>query len=201
MTTPNRNDRRHAYHLRVSAQPAVPEPDLKDWTWVIHEPCPECGFDPRSVGHEEIPALTRRFAGAMAGALDEPGATTRPQPTVWSPLEYACHARDVCRRFAQRLELMLTEDDPRFANWDQDVTAIEQRYWEQEPQAVAGELRAGAATIAGAFATVHDDQWQRPGRRSNGSVFSVDTFARYFLHDLVHHAWDVTGQRVDGTRA
>jgi hypothetical protein len=26
-------------------------------------------------------------------------------------------------------------------------------------------------------------------------LFTVDTFARYFLHDLAHHAWDVTGRR------
>jgi hypothetical protein len=38
-------------------------------------------------------------------------------------------------------------------------------------------------------------QWARPGHRSNGSVFTVDTFARYFLHDLAHHAWDITSKR------
>ena len=38
---------------------------------------------------------------------------------------------------------------------------------------------------------VGDDDWDRPGRRSNGSVFTVDTLGRYHLHDLVHHRWDV----------
>ncbi len=36
------------------------------------------------------------------------------------------------------------------------------------------------------------DQWQRSGTRSNGDRFTVDTFARYHLHDLVHHAHDVS---------
>jgi hypothetical protein len=90
---------------------------------------------------------------------------------------------------------MLTQDDPQFANWDQNVTALEDRYWVQEPEAVASELRHAADAIADDFAAVSGDQWARPGRRSNGSVFTVDTFARYFLHDLAHHAWDISGSR------
>ena len=43
--------------------------------------------------------------------------------------EYGCHVRDTCRIFRERLDLMLTQDDPVFANWDQDVTAVQARYW------------------------------------------------------------------------
>jgi hypothetical protein len=42
---------------------------------------------------------------------------------------------------------------------------------------------------------VTEDQWQRPGRRSDGARFTVETFARYFIHDPVHHLYDVTGHR------
>jgi hypothetical protein len=179
----------------TTAQPATPEPDLKDWTWAIHEPCPDCRFDPRLVDRGRVPELTIRYTSALAHALGRPDAGTRPHPTVWSPAEYGCHVRDVCRLFAERLARMLTEDDPQFANWDQNVTAIEQRYWAQEPGAVADELRSAAQAIADSFAAVSGPEWERPGRRSNGSVFTVDTFARYFLHDLAHHAWDVTGEQ------
>ena len=175
----------------LSDDPKAPEPDDKDWTWVIHQPCPDCGFDASAVERTAVPELTRRYAGAVAAALDRPDAASRPAPAIWSPGEYGCHVRDVCVRFAHRLELMLTEDDPQFENWDQDVTALESRYWEQPPAVVAEQLRGASDAIADAFAAVRPDQWQRPGRRSNGSVFTVDTFARYFLHDLAHHAWDV----------
>jgi hypothetical protein len=181
----------------VITPPLAPEPDEKDWTWVIREPCPDCGFDARAVERDAVPALTRRYAGIIRTALDRPDAALRPQPAVWAPVEYGCHVRDVCELFAHRLDLMLTQDDPLFDNWDQDVTALEQRYWEQQPGGVAAQLADAAETIADAFAAVADDQWQRPGRRSNGSIFTVDTFARYFLHDLAHHAWDVSG---DGGR-
>ena len=172
--------------------PAVPEPDTKDWTWAIREPCPDCGFDPDAVRHEDVPALTRRYTEVVRTAAARPSACARPAPATWSPLEYACHVRDVCELFARRLELMLSEDDPVFANWDQDETALEKRYWEQDPAQLDEQLRRHAERIAAAFAAVDGAQWDRPGRRSNGSQFTVDTFARYFLHDLAHHAWDVS---------
>ena len=59
--------------------------------------------------------------------------TTRPSDDRWSALEYACHVRDVFRLYDRRLAMMLTDDDPDFPNWDQDVTAVEERYNEQDP--------------------------------------------------------------------
>jgi hypothetical protein len=34
-------------------------------------------------------------------------------------------------------------------------------------------------------------QWERTGARSDGARFSVDSFARYLIHDPVHHLHDV----------
>ena len=99
------------------------------------------------------------------------------------------------RLYHYRLGLMLTEDDPLFSNWDQDETAIAERYGEQEPAQVAGQLSEAARALAGRFATVSGEQWRRPGRRSDGAVFTVETFGRYLVHDPVHHLYDVTGAR------
>ena len=87
---------------------------------------------------------------------------------------------------------MLAEDDPQFANWDQDVTAVQDRYGEQDPAVVAGELQDAAEAIAGSFAAVAGDQWERRGRRSDGAAFTVRTFGQYFVHDPVHHLYDVS---------
>jgi hypothetical protein len=168
-----------------------PEPDEKDWTWVLLEPCPECGYDAATTALEDIPALTLDAAARLASAVRAPGATTRPSPATWSALEYGCHVRDVCLIFAGRVDALLTQDDPSFANWDQDATAIADHYGAQDPRTVATELQAAAAEISVRFAAVPKDAWRRPGRRSNGSIFTVESLARYFLHDLVHHAYDV----------
>jgi hypothetical protein len=31
------------------------------------------------------------------------------------------------------------------------------------------------------------------GARSDGAQFTVESFARYFIHDPIHHLYDVTG--------
>jgi hypothetical protein len=169
-------------------------PDTKDWTWVLRKPCPECGFDTRTLARDEVPALLRTNVAAWRDLLAGPGdLRTRPRPDKWSPLEYACHVRDVIRLFTYRLELMLTEDAPAYPNWDQDETAVAERYGEQDPAVVSAELAEAGERLAEAFEGVHGDQWERTGTRSDGARFTVDTFARYFIHDVVHHAYDVTG--------
>jgi hypothetical protein len=173
-------------------EPDTIEPDTKDWTWVLTRPCPDCGFDPAAVAGPDVGALTRTGALAWEKVLDRRDARARPASGVWSALEYACHVRDVFRLFDQRLAQMLAEDDPTFANWDQDETAVSQRYGEQDPATVATELAAAAATIADRFDAVPGDGWARTGRRTgDGATFTVETFGRYFVHDWRHHLHDV----------
>jgi hypothetical protein len=130
-------------------------------------------------------------AATLRDALAREDAAARPAPEVWSPLEYGAHVRDVCRVFGARLSLMRGTHDPTFPNWDQDETALSERYWEQDPATVAAELDEESARIAADFGTVSDDEWARTGRRSNGSTFTVQTLGLYFLHDLTHHAHDI----------
>lgn len=166
-------------------------PDTKDWTWVLREQCPECGLTAGDVRLEDVATRVREGVVRWREVLARPDATRRPDESTWSPLEYACHVRDVCHLFDERLVLMLEQDDPHFANWDQDVTAVEERYDQQDPGTVAGELAAEAEAIATRFEAVRPDQAVRRARRSDGAAFTVTTFAQYFLHDLVHHEHDV----------
>ncbi len=170
-------------------------PDTKDWTWVLERPCPQCGFDASTFPAGEVPSRIRADLPAWVTRLSQSDARRRPDESTWSPLEYAAHVRDVFRLFRTRLALMLKEDDPLFANWDQDATAVEDRYDLQDPAVVAAELSAAGEELARDFERVEGAQWQRPGRRGDGARFTVDSFARYFVHDPVHHLWDVTGTR------
>jgi hypothetical protein len=169
-------------------------PDTKDWTWVLGRPCPECGFDTSAFPREAVADILTTNASAWQEQLTGPGdVRTRPAPGKWSALEYGCHVRDVFRLYDYRLGLMLTQDDPLYPNWDQDETAIADRYAEQVPAEVAAELAEAAATLASNFDSLTGDQWDRKGRRSDGASFTVETFARYFIHDPIHHLYDVTG--------
>jgi len=166
-------------------------PDTKDWTWVLERPCPECGFDASAHDVSHLPDLLRTTSSAWSRVLGRPDAAERPRRGVWSALEYGCHVRDVHVLFAERLGLMLAEDGPTFANWDQDATAVERDYAGQDPATVAAELVEAARTVADLYASVTDATRGRRGLRSNGDEFTVETLGRYHLHDVVHHLHDV----------
>ncbi len=171
-------------------------PDNKDWTWVMVRSCPECGFDPREVDVRHMPQQIEQVADSWAVVLGRPRANVRPSPDKWSDLEYACHVRDVFTLFHSRLDAMIAVDGARFENWDQDATAVESAYNSQEPARVSLELVDAARGLAGAFSLVGETQWENRGFRSNGTEFTVESFARYLLHDLVHHLWDVGNDAV-----
>ena len=161
---------------------------------MLERPCPECGLDTASFAREDVPAMIRVSASGWQEVLTGPGdQALRPAPDKWSPLEYGCHVRDVFKLYLVRLDLMLTTDGPQYPNWDQDATAVEDRYGEQDPAVVAAELPAAAELLARRFEDVHGDQWQRTGFRGDGAQFTIETFARYFIHDPLHHYYDVTG--------
>ncbi|HEX4867499.1 MAG TPA: DinB family protein [Acidimicrobiales bacterium] len=166
-------------------------PDDKDWTWVLERLCPECGFDASTFPASSVGAVVRENAVTWRALLAHHAVDERPSPDRWSALEYACHVRDVFLRYHQRLALMLTDDDPTFPNWDQDASATQDRYLDQDPSQVADELDRAAARLADAFDAVEGEQWRRTGSRSDGARFTVDSFARYFVHDPIHHVWDV----------
>jgi len=165
--------------------------DDKNWTWVLERPCPDCGFDAAGHTRDQLGAQIRANAAQWRTLLAAANATRRPEPTQWSALEYGCHVRDVFRLFLERLNLMLDQDDPTFANWDQDLTAVESRYGEQDPQRVAYDLAVAAGSLADAFDRVSAAGWHRTGKRSDGAAFDVEGFGAYLLHDPVHHLWDV----------
>jgi hypothetical protein len=177
----------------IEDEPLVPAPDDKDWTWVLHRRCPECGVAASELAPERVTVEIADTARRWRAVLARPDAARRPSDAVWSPLEYGCHVRDVYRTFAERAAGMLAEDRPTFANWDQDATALQQRYWAQDRSTVSIELQTAAQGAAEVFGSVSGDEWQRPGVRSNGSSFTVVTLAQYFLHDVHHHLHDVGG--------
>ncbi|MFD4430089.1 DinB family protein [Nocardia sp. NPDC058497] len=171
-------------------------PDTKNWTWVLERACPDCGYDAEQTAYAAVPERALDSAARIGAALERADARVRPDDTTWSVLEYGAHVRDVCRIFDTRLALILAGDGvvpPRFENWDQDATAVADRYGEQNPAQVATELAVAAEKVASAFAAVPTDLLELLGARSDGSLFTVTSLSRYFLHDLVHHVHDVRG--------
>jgi DinB superfamily len=173
-----------------------PSPDTKDWTWTLTRRCDQCGLSAGDIDPAQF--AERAFVAAEEWVQilrSSPAVEARPQPDVWSPLEYGAHVRDVYRLFDARLAQMLGAETPTFASWDQDETAITERYSEQDPEVVADELESAAQRFVARIQSLKPDQYSRRGIRSDGAEFTVLTFIQYFLHDVIHHLWDVTGQQ------
>ncbi len=174
-----------------------PPADTKNWTWVLERPCPECGYRAEAVDRDEIGAQMRANAAGFRSALSRGEMVGRRppvpagSPSRWSAIEYACHVRDVYGLTEQRLTRMLKKKSPTFPDWDQDHAAIEGGYHTADPNKVSYELAAVAGRVADILDRVRGDKWDRTGTRSDGAPFTVESFARYMLHDVTHHLWDV----------
>ena len=166
-------------------------PETKDWTWVTTRACPDCGFDPQAITLANLPAAILKETALWSDVLAQHGIAKRTDPRVWSVLEYGAHVRDVLIVMHARVERMLAEDNPALPSWDQDQAAVDGRYESLNPALLVDEIAIEARMLANTYARVTPEQQGRPGRRSDGSEFTVLSLGQYLLHDLHHHAWDV----------
>ncbi|MEO7126578.1 MAG: DinB family protein [Nakamurella sp.] len=174
-------------------EPERPEPDDKDWTFAATQRCAECGYVPVSVADVQLADALRATVPRWRIVLTRLDARQRPAPQVWSPLEYACHIRDVHGVFSGRITQMRTEDSPHFDSWDGDAAAIENGYYMQDPAVVTAELADATERVAAKYDDVPAGDWSRSGIRGGGGTFTISSLGHYQLHDVIHHLHDVRG--------
>jgi hypothetical protein len=161
-------------------------------------PCEECGFDYEALDPADVPAAVRSFAKRYRAPLtrflrDEDGDSLvrqRPAPEVWSALEYAAHVRDVFANYDGWIRLCLDEVRPLLEGPGPDALAIDRRYNEDDPVAVADALAANAERLAATIETVPAQGWDRVGVRRDEDR-SVRLMARRAVHEGSHHLLDV----------
>lgn len=174
----------------MDATPPPPaEHDTTDWTFVVDDGCAECGYTPHDpvLTSERLQATVPRWASV----LERPGATERPSPAVWSPLEYASHSRDLVRVLGERVTMMLAQEGAPFADYDGEAEAVRQEFWAGDPQTVAEEIATETQRTVDVLGGVRGEAWERTGLRGDGQPFTVAQLSRYLLHDIEHHLHDV----------
>ena len=175
----------------MDATPPPADPDSRDWTFVLEAGCPECGYelhDPALTG-ERLRADVPRWQAV----LERPDVAERPSAGVWSPLEYASHSRDLVAVLGARVEAMLTEDRPTFADYDGEAEAVLQQFWTGDPAEVVREIADRTESTVAVLGRVAGDDWERTGLRCDGRPFTITELCRYLLHDVEHHLHDVDG--------
>ncbi|MEU4777370.1 DinB family protein [Micromonospora sp. NPDC023633] len=164
--------------------------------------CDECGFDYAGVSIDELPSLLRTLGGRYAAVLAEVRQVRRrPADGVWSPLEYACHVRDVLSVQAERLALALRVEEPEFAPMGRDERAVAEAYNEQDPATVLAALGAAADDLAARIGVLGPVElartgvypWPRPQART------LLWLGRHTLHEGEHHLLDI--RRAAGSEA
>lgn len=156
------------------------------------EPCAQCGFVPGQHA-DGVGAELRASVPRWQAVLAREGAAVRPEPDVWSPLEYASHVLDIMLVFTRRVEQMRSLDEPTFADWDGEEAAVRGDYNARDPRNVASDYATATARAAELFDSLTEDAWHRPGRRSDGARFTIASLAEYWLHEVRHHLADVAG--------
>jgi hypothetical protein len=159
-----------------------------------HEQCAQCGFDgaryDASALLDAIRALGPRWRGLLADAGDD--LRTRPEPEVWSALEYAAHSRDITALHVFGVELALTGEEPTLPEIASDdlIESAAAGYPTEDPGAVVDAIAAHATRLAGAAATAGDETWTR-GLTIGAERSEVRWLLEHALHDSVHHLDDV----------
>jgi hypothetical protein len=156
--------------------------------------CPSCALGYASLDVAAAVAGIRAVpqdVAARVGAVPEPAVRRRPEPAVWSVLEYAAHVRDVYATFLVRLHRARTEDHPTLDPMFGDLRAERLRYDELPVDAVLHELALAAAGFCAEVADTADHEWGRPVRRLPGEDRTALWLVRHAMHEGVHHVRDI----------
>jgi DinB superfamily len=119
---------------------------------------------------------------------------TRPAEGVWSPLEYACHVRDVLFVQRDRVFVILVEDEPTFGPMHREERVTLGAYGQEELADVVAQIETAARMLARTLGLLSAAQFERrgiygypaPASRSLGWVGAQS------LHEMLHHLDDIT---------
>jgi hypothetical protein len=165
------------------------------WFLVVRDGnCPECRLEAATVEEanlgEAIFEESLRWSELLTSRAGSPALVGRPLASVWSPLEYGRHVRDVLVLFAERIRLAVATEKPTFEYQDQNEAIVEGRYNEADPSVVAQDILVEVRDFHLLLDTVPGDNWRRYGTHNDDERFDVSLLARFALHEIRHHRVD-----------
>lgn len=166
--------------------------------------CAGCGLVAADGAAEGLPARLLDEADrwrALLDAADDDAVRFRPDADTWSALEYAVHVRDTLGVFTERVARMLVETDPDLGWWDHEAAIADGMANELEVASVSDDLVRRAGDLRAALARVDGDTWQRRGVRRGSETFTIESTARFAVHELVHHRGDAQRSLAAGLAA
>lgn len=166
---------------------------------MLVERCQECGFaydlTAAARAGDEIRAGAAELARLLT-ATERHTLARRTAPELWSPLEYACHVRDVLITQRERVLLARRVDVPAAVPMGRDERVAHDGYAESDPAEVAEEVTAAARLLANTLRRLDTPDWERRivynwPQRSERTLRWV---ALNTQHEVRHHLLDIHGQ-------
>ncbi|GFG98580.1 methyltransferase type 12 [Mycobacterium timonense] len=162
------------------------------------EPCAGCNFtyDLRraAAAGDDLRALATEAVVLLSNNRIDVRA--RPRPDVWSPLEYACHLRDVLLVQRERVLAARRTNGAECASMGREERAEHDGYNEQDPADVARQLADAAALFSNVLARFSADDWDRTVIYHYPETHerSLRWVAVHTVHELQHHLLDIRRQ-------
>jgi S-DNA-T family DNA segregation ATPase FtsK/SpoIIIE len=158
--------------------------------------CFECGYVYGATATTELPdaflAVALQFGNALR-SRSESILRLKPEPALWSPLEYSCHVRDVFLAQRERVLLALVEDTPSFASIYRDQRPALARYNASAPDQVAQDVEVAARLLAWLTTGLSTQALDRPCvyNYPEPERRDVGWLLQHALHEGVHHLRDI----------
>ena len=128
-------------------------------------------------------------AEAVTGATDEE-LDRRPAPNKWSAREIVHHLADSEMTAAIRLRLLVGEDRPAIAAYDQDKFA--RRLYYDRPIAKSLEaFKAARDSTAELLECLTPDDWKREGVHSEMGRYSLEIWLEIYAEHAHKHAGQI----------
>jgi hypothetical protein len=168
---------------------------------VVVERCEECGYAYDLTAARRAGDDIRVGVAELARLLSTTDPRTlarRTAPDVWSPLEYACHVRDVLITQRERVLLARRVDVPAAVPMGRDERVAHEGYAERIPSEVAEEVTIAGRLLANVLDRLDTRDWELRivynwPRRAERTLRWVAANA---LHDVRHHLLDIHRQLV-----
>lgn len=160
--------------------------------------CAECGFEYHLDEAELAGVAIVAGISELAELITDPASNvrSRSEPHTWSPLEYACHVRDVLIVQRERVLLARRRERPSFEPMGRDERVDHDGYSEQEPADVARQLTDTSRLFANVLSRLGPGDWDLTGVYSfpTPAMRSLRWVAVHTLHEVNHHLGDVRRQ-------
>lgn len=133
--------------------------------------------------------VEQALAGATEAELD-----ARPAPGKWSVRQIVHHLADSEMTAAIRLRLLLAQDRPAIAAYDQDEFARRLSY-DRPIHASLAAFKAARETTGEILDRLAEADWQREGTHSEVGRYSVTTWLEIYANHAHGHAEQIQRAR------